>query len=129
SFAFANAFLTVHAILKYQWQWWSILMFVAFYVTVIICQRKGIFSFGRSTFYLNCYSVTVGYNGLLGLAIAIATPTLPAILFGVGSLLFLASDVVLGLFMFKIKKWQMDCFNSLLYFSALMLIALSLSCS
>jgi len=41
----------------------------------------------------------------------------------------LASDVVLGLFMFKIKKWQMDCFNSLLYFSALMLIALSLSCS
>ena len=126
AFAFANVFLTAHSVLVYKWVWWSILLFAVYITAVLLCQKFGVFSFGKSTLYLNLYSVAVGYNGLLGLAVAITTNSTAALLFGLGSVLFLASDIVLGLFMFKIKKWQMDAFNTLLYFSGLMLIALSL---
>ena len=127
AFGVANAFLVAHSVLKYTWQWWSLILFAVFMATIIYCQYKNVFSFGRSKWYLNFYSVTVGYNGFLGLAVALTTKTIPALFFGLGSLLFLASDIVLGLFLFKIKKWQMDAFNTLLYFSGLMLIALSLA--
>ncbi len=127
AFGISNAFLIAHSVLKYHWQWWSLILFAVFMAVVLLCQYKQVFSFGRSKLYLNFYSVMVGYNGLLGLAVALATKTLPAMFFGLGSLLFLASDVVLGLFLFKVKKWQMDALNTLLYFSALMLIALSIA--
>lgn len=127
AFGIANAFLIAHSLLTYTWQWWSLILFAVFMAVIVVCQCKGVFSFGHSKLYLNFYSITVGYNGLLGLAVAVTTNSLPALCFGLGSLLFLASDVVLGLFLFKIKKWQMDVLNTLLYFSALMLIALSIA--
>ena len=127
SFGFANLFLIAHSLIVYQWEWWSLILFAAFMAASLLCQKFGVFSFGRSALYLNFYSITVGYNGLHGLALAIVLGTTPALLFGIGSMLFLTSDVVLGLFMFKFKKWPMDVLNTLLYFSGMMLIAFSIA--
>ncbi len=127
AFAFSNMLLTSHAVLVYTWQWWSLVLFAVFVATMLICQKLNVFSFGHSKLVLNLYSLSVGYNGLLGLTIAIAVGTPSAVMFGVGSMLFLASDFALALFMFKFKKWPMDVFNTLLYFSGMMLLAFSIA--
>ena len=126
-FGISNVLLTAYAIHVYKWQWWSLIAFAVFMVAMFLCQRYNVFSFGKSKRYLNFYSLAVGYNGFLGLSIALTVASTPAILFGLGCFMFLVSDFALAMFMFKCKKWPIDVLNSLLYFSGLMLIALSLA--
>ena len=51
---------------------------------------------------------------------------LTSLLFGLGCFMYYASDVCLGLYLFKFRNKWVDSVNSLLYFPGMLLVALSL---
>lgn len=125
SFGIANFMLIVTSIALYGWQWWSIPIFVVLYCINLLLQYKEVYTYGKSKWFLNIYLIFVGYSGCLGLANAIVATTLPAILYGVGAFMFFVSDILLGMYYFKLKKSYVDVLNSLLYFGGIMFIAVS----
>lgn len=74
------------------------------------------------TFYLS----TIILHGMTGLAMALLLPGTNFVMMGIGSLLFMASDMILTAyrFIFNNNKWLIRL-NSLTYFSGLLLIVLS----
>lgn len=125
SFGISNLLLIVLSVVMYGWQWWSIVIFVVLYCVNILLQYKEVYTYGKSKWFLNIYLIFVCYSGCLGLANAIVATALPAILYGVGAFMFFVSDILLGMYYFKLKKSYVDVLNSLLYFGGIMLIALS----
>jgi uncharacterized membrane protein YhhN len=74
------------------------------------------------TFYLS----TIILHGMTGLAMALLLPGTNFVMMGIGSLLFMASDMILTAyrFVFNNNKWLIRA-NSLTYFTGLLLIVLS----
>lgn len=126
SFAAASTVLSVYAVLKFGWTFWSLIPFVLFTVANIVCQVKKIYSYGRDNVYLNIYTVCVTVCGSLGLAIACSLGNIQAVLFGVGCFMYQCSDICLGLYLLKFRHRALDIVNSLLYFPGMLLIAMSL---
>ncbi len=127
AFGIANAVMIAYSVLSFGWRWWSLAVFAVLYAANIVLQKTGVYSYGKSAVYLNVYLVLVGYNGSLGITlISGGTANLSAFLFGLGALLFFLSDLCLGIHAYKLRRRSVDVMNSLLYFSGLMLIAVSL---
>jgi len=77
---------------------------------------------GPITFYLS----SIFTHGLNGLCMAILLPGTPFVMMGIGSFLFMISDMILMIYKFILdpNKWLIRA-NSLTYFLGLLLIALS----
>lgn len=75
------------------------------------------------TFYLS----SIILHGMFGLGCIVLLPSLPMVLCGVGSVMFMISDMILTVdrFIVQNNKWIVRA-NSLFYFGGLMLIVLSL---
>ncbi len=126
SFACASITLTVYSVVKYTFAWWSLFIFALITTAVVIAQRKKVFSFGKNFVHLNIYTLCVALCGSLGISLLFCNLATPGILFGVGCFLYFVSDVLLGLYLFSIRKPAVDCANSLTYFPGMLLVALSL---
>lgn len=127
SFSVASLCFSVYTSLSFDWRWWFIVVFVLFIAAIVAGQITKIISFGRSVVCLNIYTVLVALCGCLGLTVlAHGTANMHAFLFGLGSFMYFASDIVLGLYLYKFRNPVMDCINTALYFPGLMLIALAL---
>ncbi len=126
SFAVASTVISAYGIAYFGFSWWMILPFALFVATTVICQVTKLYSFGRDIVYLNVYTLCIGLCGSVGIAVACTFGGVKAILFGIGSFMYMLSDVCLGLFLLKFKKVGLDIVNTLLYFPGMLLIALSL---
>lgn len=126
SFACASATLVVYSILRYGFVWWGLILFAVVVAACLLAQRKGIFSFGKNIVHLNVYTLFVGLCGSLGCTVLFRSLGIEAVLFGAGCLLYMLSDLLLGLYLFKYRNRVVDCANTLTYFPGMMLIALSL---
>ncbi|MCM1043504.1 MAG: lysoplasmalogenase [Corallococcus sp.] len=124
SFGIANVFFIVCSVMRYGWNWISLPILAVLYAATVLGQKVKLFDYGSSVVYLNVYTAFVGYCGSLGITLLFNIQSTSMLLFALGSVLFMLSDIVLGLYLYKIKKWQMESLNSLLYFSAMMLLAL-----
>ena len=76
------------------------------------------------TFYLS----SIFMHGITGLALALLVPGTGYMMMGIGSLLFMISDMILTTYKFVLgdKKWLVRA-NSLSYFTGLLLIVLGMS--
>ncbi len=127
SFSGASLLLSVYSVLQYGWYWWSAVIFVVVAAVGALGQIFGVYSFGSCKVYLNIYTLLVSVCGCLGLSLLCqGTANLPAFLFGLGCFLYYASDMCLGLYMFKFRNRTIDAINSLFYFPAMLLVAISL---
>lgn len=128
SFAMASSSLSAYAICNYGLVWWSLLVFAVLIVGLVVGQKVGLINFGSSVVYLNVYTLCVALCGSMGLSLFVQSGIQPKqFLFGLGCFLYLASDICLGLYLYKFRNGvAMDCITSVLYFPALMLVALSL---
>lgn len=124
AFSAASLTLSVYSVLQYGWTWWSAVVFVLSVAANAICQKAKVYSFGRYVWYLNVYTVLVSACGALGLTLLGGGGS--ALLFGLGCFMYYASDVCLGLYLFKFRNKWVDSVNSLLYFPGMLLVALSL---
>ncbi len=126
AFGLSNAIIIVYALLTYGWVWWSIIIWAVFNILHIVLQRLKVFEYGKSIVYLNCYVPLVSMTGSLGLSYIITLYATPwALVFGIGTLSFFVSDMFLGVYEFKLRKWYVDAMNSVTYFGGLLIIAIS----
>ena len=128
SFALASLTLSIYCILSQNWQWWFLAVFAVLVVALVVGERKGFIDFGSCKISLNLYTIFVALCGSLGVTLFVqGVSDLKMFLFGLGCFMYLASDIVLGLYLYKFRSNRiMDSVNTLLYFPGLMLIALSL---
>ena len=128
SFSVASLCFSIYTSLSFDWHWWFLIVFILFISAIVAGQLTKVIDFGRSLVYLNLYTGFVALCGCLGLTLVFngATANVHAFLFGLGSFMYFASDIVLGLFLYKFHSPVMDCVNTALYFPGLMLIALAL---
>ncbi|MEG2014598.1 MAG: lysoplasmalogenase family protein [Clostridia bacterium] len=123
SFLVCNILLYIYSIMKYGFIWWTLLIWVGFLALELTVQAKGLLRFGKSSVPLNIYVCAITLRGATG--IGVMTLGGGAVAFGLGSLLFMISDFLLGFYSFKWNKWVISALNSLTYFGGLLLIALS----
>lgn len=85
------------------------------------------FKFGKMRWGMTFYLSTIMLHGCFGLWSIVLLPSLPYLLMGIGSVLFMISDMILTVDRFVVRnnKWIVRS-NSLTYFVGLMLIVLSL---
>lgn len=127
SFAAASAILSVYSVLCYGWQWWSVLLFAVVTASSVLCQKFKVYDFGSYKTYLNVYTTLVSACGCLGFTLLCqGTSYLPKFLFGIGCFMYFASDLCLGLYLFKFRNRFVDALNTALYFPGMFLIACSL---
>ena len=119
------ALLIVFALYEYGWQWWSLLIFAFLYCLNLYLQYRKVYTYGSSKWFLNIYLIFVGYSGCLGLSTAIVSTATPALMYGLGTFMFFISDILLGMYHFKLRKAYVDVLNSLFYFGGIMLVVLS----
>jgi len=127
SFGMASLLLSVYSILYFGWQWWSLLLLAASVTVNVLCQVFKVYRYGSLKVYLNVYTLLVGLCGTLGFSLVCqGTTNLAMFLFGLGCFCYFASDICLGLNMFRFKNRVLDAVNTLLYFPGMFLIAASL---
>lgn len=126
SFSCASFTITCYAVLSYGFQWWALLPFAILCILNAVCQVKKVYDFGNNVAYLNIYTVLVSLCGSLGLLVLCQAQTTSVILFGLGCLMYMLSDICLGLYLYKFRHRGVDIVNTLLYFPGLLLIAISL---
>lgn len=126
SFGCASASLCVYSVLTYGFLWWALLIFSAFVTVTTICQIKKVFTYGQSAVYLNVYTVLVGLCGSLGLSVLFTSTQASMTLFGLGCFMYFASDIFLGLYLYRFKLPVIDAVNTALYFPGMFLVAISL---
>ena len=100
------------------------LMALAFYLACTYLPK--IFKLGKMKGLITFYLTSIFTHGLSGLCMAILLPGTPFVMMGIGSLLFMISDMDLMTYKFVLgpNKWLVR-FNSLTYFVGLLLIVLS----
>ncbi len=94
---------------------------------IIACgKRPDIFKLGKMRWPMTFYLSSIVMHGMTGLAMAILLPGTNFVMMGIGSLLFMTSDMILTAyrFVFNSNKWLVRA-NSLTYFTGLLLIVLS----
>lgn len=126
AFSLASLTFSVYSVLAHGWKWWSLLIFAPLCAVNILLQYKKVFSFGSSVVYLNVYTILVGFCGAFGLSLLCSATSLSMAMFGLGCFMYMASDIVLGLYLFKLRYPVIDAANTALYFPGLFLIAISL---
>ena len=92
----------------------------------VLCQKFNVYSYGKNKLYLNLYFIAVSLCGSLGLSLLCQGSPLSAVVFGLGCFCYFASDMFLGLFLFKFRNRVIDSVNSLLYFPGMLLVAIGL---
>ena len=84
------------------------------------------FRLGKMRWPMTFYLSSIVMHGITGLALVLLLPGTNFVMMGIGSLLFMASDMILTAyrFVFNNNKWLIRA-NSLTYFTGLLLIVLS----
>lgn len=126
SFSCASLTFTVYAVLRFGFQWWALAPFALLCFVSILCQVKKVYDFGSCAAYLNVYTVLVTLCDCTGLVLLFKSADVNVILFGIGCLAYMLSDLCLGLYLYKLRHRWVDIINTLLYFPGLFLIAFSL---
>ena len=90
--------------------------------------RPDVFRFGKMKRQIALYLCSVFSHGMCGLAAAVLLPGTRFVMMGIGSLLFMVSDMILmtGRFIVTGNKWLVRA-NSLTYFTGMLLIVLSMA--
>lgn len=126
SFFVNSVLLSAYSLANFGLRWWALIMFAVLFVANVLCQKFKVYSYGRNKVYLNLYTVAVNFCGCLGFSL-LFQGELAALLFGLGCFCYFASDVFLGLYLYKLRsRVIIDAINSLLYFPGMLLVALSL---
>lgn len=106
--------------------WWFLLIFSACWGLFLLLYKKGWLKIPMKIFIF--YIATVTLHGSMGIAMAVAYPSLKIALFGIGLGLFMVSDYFLTLHAFKYKESKSILrLNSGTYFTGMLLAALSFS--
>lgn len=103
------------------------IIFVIFYGGLAVMQMGGFISFGKRVLPLNVYIATATLSGSLGLMLACNGNNIFYALFGIGAGLFMVSDYLMGAYLYKFKIPVFTVANSILYFSGMFMVALSLA--
>lgn len=108
--------------------WWTFLVVAVMLAALILACSKwpDKIKMGKMRWPMTWYLSTIFMHGITGLALMIYLPGTAYALLGLGSLLFMISDIDLNAyrFVFNNNKWLIR-FNSLTYFVGLLLIVLS----
>ena len=108
--------------------WPAAAVFVLCWGTMMTLFRLRVISYGSVRIFPE-YLMSVSLHGSLGLAMALARPTVGMFLLGTGLFLFMLSDYFMTFHKFKCHAdWVLRC-NSGFYFTGMLLAALSLSYS
>ncbi|MBQ3386432.1 MAG: hypothetical protein IJG53_03825, partial [Eggerthellaceae bacterium] len=109
--------------------WWTFLvMSVMVGALIFACEKlPDKIKMGKMRWPMTWYLSTIFMHGITGLALMILLPGTRFALMGLGSLLFMVSDIDLNAyrFVFNNNKWLIR-FNSLTYFVGLLLIVLAM---
>lgn len=107
--------------------WTYVAMAVMLTAFILACQyRPDKFKLGKMRWPMTFYLSSIFMHGMTGLAMVILLPGTNFVMMGIGSLLFMLSDMILTAyrFVFDNNKWLVRA-NSLTYFTGLLLIVLS----
>ena len=109
--------------------WWTFLVMAVMVGALIFACEKwpDKIKMGKMRWPMIWYLSTIFMHGITGLALMIYLPGTRFMLMGLGSLLFMISDIDLNAyrFVFNNNKWLIR-FNSLTYFVGLLLIVLAM---
>lgn len=125
--AFETTLLT--AIVPISTFWWIYLLAPIMVTILGVCFVKfpNFFKVGKKKPVVLFYASSIFMHGITGLAIAIYTSSPAALILGLGSLLFMFSDIAITFnkFVCPDNKWVLRL-NSALYFTGLYMIVLSM---
>lgn len=96
-------------------------------VFILACKYKpDVFKLGKMRVPMTFYLMSIFTHGMTGIALALLLPGTRFVMMGIGSVLFMISDIILVTYKFVIgdNKWLIRA-NSLTYFTGLLLIVLS----
>ena len=110
-----------------EFYWTFIVAGVMLGAFILACQYKpDVFKLGKMRWPMTFYLSSIFMHGITGLAMAILMPGTSYQIMGIGSFLFMLSDMILTSyrFIFNNNKWLIRA-NSLTYFLGLLLIVLA----
>ena len=110
-----------------EFYWTFIVAGVMLGAFILACQYKpDVFKLGKMRWPMTFYLSSIFMHGITGLAMAILMPGTSFQIMGIGSFLFMLSDMILTSyrFIFNNNKWLIRT-NSLTYFLGLLLIVLA----
>lgn len=81
---------------------------------------------GGAKYVLTVYTVCVAFMGCNGFMAFLLYPGINSALFGIGALLFLISDIILGIWNYHNRRDLYADLNRIMYFAGVMMIALSI---
>ena len=128
---FAVYYMTVFADKGYVFgdYYWVLIAWAAMLLLFIFFSNKfpNVFKMGKMKWPMTFYLSSIMLHGMFGLGAMILNPSLPVFILGLGSLMFMISDLILTVDKFVVTgtKWIVRC-NSFFYFIGLLLIALSI---
>lgn len=109
--------------------YWVFIAWALLWGTFVVLSAKlpNVFKLGKYRWPMTFYLASIMMHGMCGLGAAVLVPGVPAILTGVGSVMFMISDMILTVDRFVVPgtKWIVRA-NSLFYFGGVLLIVLSL---
>ncbi len=109
--------------------WTFIVVALMLAVFIFLCGKyPERFKLGKMRWPMTFYLSSIFMHGITGLAMALLLPGTSYVMMGIGSLLFMISDMILTTYKFVLeqKKWLVRA-NSLTYFTGLLLIVLAMS--
>ncbi len=108
---------------------WVFIAWIALVLTFGLLAKKfpDVIKLGKMRLSMTAYLSSIFLHGMFGLACVILMPETPYLLMGIGSIMFMISDLILTVDRFIVtgKKWIVRL-NSLFYFVGLLLIVLSI---
>ncbi len=116
-----------YGVAYFGWTFPVMAIFISLFI--YICEkRKGLFKMGKMRWPMTWYLSSIILHGLIGLAMAILLRGTNDMLMGIGSFLFMISDLILTAYRFVLgeNKWLIRA-NSLTYFTGILLIVLSMA--
>ena len=119
--------LVSHGLGLKDFYWTFIVAGILLFGFIMGCQFKpDVFKLGKMRWPMTFYLSTILTHGITGLAMIILLPGTNYVMMGIGSFLFMISDIILTSyrFIFNNNKWLIRA-NSLTYFIGLLLIVLS----
>lgn len=125
-FLVCQALLIIREIGIYGINWASFLitaMVLLFFAWLMAAQR---WQLGGAKYILTVYTVCVAFMGCNGFVSFLLYPSINSGLFGIGALLFLISDIILGIWNYHNRRDLYADLNRITYFAGVMMIALSI---
>ncbi|MDL2236547.1 lysoplasmalogenase [Christensenellaceae bacterium OttesenSCG-928-K19] len=126
-FSITQVLFLIPMLVVYRVGWLEFVITAVVLVLVLLMMKKQDWQLGEAQKALTVYTILITFMAAKSVTVFLGDHTVGTLLFMIGAILFLVSDLLLGIWNYNTSKRAHANLNWISYFSGLMLIALSMS--